>query len=42
MIINNTNQATFDYIKDRIYQNRATIIRDGLTWTYNGTEWVSQ
>lgn len=43
--MNNTNTTTFDMIKAQLVSDRRTscqIIRDGLTWTYNGSEWVSQ
>ena len=43
--MNNTNTTTFDMIKAQLVADGRTscqIIRDGLTWTYNGSEWVSQ
>ena len=44
--MNNTNTTTFDMIKARLVTDsvasHVSIIRDGLTWTYNGSEWVSQ
>ena len=44
--MNNTNTTTFDMIKAQLVTDsvasHVSIIRDGLTWTYNGSEWVSQ
>ena len=44
LTMNNTNQTTFDMIKAQLVSSnvasRVTIIRDGHSYTYNGSEWV--
>lgn len=44
--MNNTNTTTFDMIKAQLVTDNVashvTIIRDGVSWTYNGSQWVSQ
>lgn len=41
VIMNNTNTTTFDMIKTQLNGNtKVTIIRDGHSYTYNGSEWV--
>ena len=41
VIMNNTNQATFDMLKSLLNgRTNVTIIRDGHSYTYNGSEWV--
>lgn len=41
VIMNNTNQATFDMMKSILDRNtKVTIIRDGVNWKYQNGEWV--